>query len=214
MSLSVKIDLSSVAGLADKLASLDSKEFGRVALDAVNAAADEVYQLVVPRLNASINLPDNYVRDRMQIVHGTSTDRPASKIVATGSKPSMTQLARYSLKQEIQPNKWKRSGRKGDASRGIPLGSKQAGVSVEVTRGSRKLVERGFLIELNNGNGFGIATRTGTGKKDYRIRYGPSVYQLFKVAAAGVLDEAADILEDRLVDEANRLIAKTLGDSI
>jgi hypothetical protein len=208
----VTLDISRVGHLVNQLGELDSEAFGRMAMQVVNEVADDTYELARPRMLAAINLTDGYVKDRMSVKHATSPDRPSADIVASGASSSMTQLVRYGARQLVQPVKHpKRS--KGDQlyARHIAPGMKSAGISVEVTRGGRKPVEHGFFMPLRNGNGVGLFTRHGDGKKDYKIRYGPSVYQLFSHVASGMLGEVGDALEASLVEKATKLMNEKLA---
>lgn len=204
--LEITIDAAAITALSARFEQLDAAAFGELAVASVNDTADAVYELVVPRMTGVINLSPDYVRDRMEVQHATSADNARATIVASYRKNYMTSLARYQPRQVVVAT---RSGKgKGDASRGIAAGMKAAGVSVEVTRGARKMVDSGrsFLIKLNNGNGFGVATRHGAGRDNYRVRHGPSVYQLFKVAAEVVVPEATDMLEAELLGRVDKLM--------
>lgn len=207
---SVSFDVTKVDGLADKLSELGADAFADAALVAVNSAAQDVYDLVRPRMVKTLNLTQEYVAQRMQLKFGTDPGNIKAQIIAVGSKPAMTQLARYDARQLVKTALVPKRA-KGNPKLGIPKGMKQAGVSVEVLRGSVKPIPNAFLVELRNGNGLGVATRTGKGRKDYRIRYGPSVYQMFKYAAEQVTDEASDLIAERLATEAARVLEQKLG---
>lgn len=230
MSLDIKIDITAVSGLAERLGLLDAQAFGDLAVRTVNVVADETYDLVRPRMVNTVNLTDSYVQSRMEVRHAKSANDATATIIARGSGADMTILARYGAKQLMQPVKYpnasfaagargrnpKKPGsalswkpRIGDASRGIPVDMKGAGISVEVTRGSRKDIAGGFLMHLNNGNGVGLFTRSGD-KLTMKHRYGPSVYQLFSVAATKMLDDIGESLESQLVIEAEKLFTKAL----
>lgn len=200
----VAIDITKVKGLSDRLSELDAQAFRQAATLAVNQSADDVYQLVRPRMAAAVNLSEQYIGERIEVKHSSGSSRIEASIVAKGSKPTMTQLARYNPKQITTPAK----RAKGDARRGILPGTKQAGVSVEVIRGQPKIMPGAFLIPLNNSNGWGVATRIKgrTDRKGYKVRYGPSVYQLFRVAADNVLNEAGVMLEEKLIEEVMKVM--------
>lgn len=205
----VDIDVASVSALADRLSTLDADSLGGAALRAVNAIADETYDLARPRMIDKINLSDAYVQKRMRVEHATDPNKASATIIASGSRPDMTILARYGARQLTQPVKHPSRSR-GDQlySRNMAPGQKSGGISVEVTRSSRKTIANGFFMPLKNGNGVGLFTREGPGKKNYKHRYGPSVYQLFRVTADSMLGEVGDNLQTRLLSEVDREINK------
>jgi hypothetical protein len=208
----VDIDVRSVEGLVERLNELGGERLGDIALRTVNQVVDEVYSLVVPRLSQRVNLPVDYIQTRMSVQKGSNPNAPAASVVASGSKPNVTTLARYAPRQLVQAAKRPKNS-KGDARAGIKIapGMKSAGISVEVTRGSRKSITNGFYMPLKNGNGLGVFTRTGPGKKAYRHRYGPSVYQMFKSEAIESAPDAADMLTERLLDNVESEIKKVLS---
>lgn len=200
----VEIDISRIERLGEALGGIDASSLGEASMRAVNTVADETYDLARPRMLATINLTDTYVRDRMTVNHATNPNNVSASIVAKGSKGAMTILARYGARQLVQPVKHPARSR-GDQlySRNIAPGMKAAGISVEVTRGARKPITNAFFMPLKGGNGIGLFTREGEGDKNYKHRYGPSVYQLFRTTARNMIDEVADNLENTLVEEVN-----------
>lgn len=222
----VEFDISRVERLADQLAGLNGEEFGRAALTVVNQVIDETYEIARPRMIRTINLTDSYVRDRMYVEHARDPNNVRGAIVASAQRKDMTMLARYDSQQTLRDVNWSNdrilalgktfgpwpgwTKRTGDARRGVAPNLKVQGMSVEVTRGARKPIENAFYMPLRNGNGMGLFTREGDGKKNYRHRYGPSVYQMFAFVAKGLVDEVGDSLETQLADEAERLLQKAL----
>jgi hypothetical protein len=209
MSLKFTVDVGAISQLADRLGELDAAAFGELAVRTVNDSADATYEAVRPRMIASINLSDDYVTNRMEVRHAKSANDATATIVARGSGGDMTILARYGAQQLVAVPKGTRKPAKGSAARGIPPGMKGAGVSVEVTRGNRKDIAGGFLMNLRNGNGLGLFTRA-KGSAKIRHRYGPSVYQLFKTVATDMQVEIQNDLTTRLVDEAEKVLLKAL----
>lgn len=222
----IEFDISRVERLADRLSDLSADEFGRAALTVVNQVIDDTYELARPRMLRTLNLTDRYVQDRMRVEHATDPNRVKGAIVASGARNDMTILARYNSQQTLRDVNWsndrilamgKQFGkwpgwtkRTGDASRGVPVNQKVRGMTVEVTRGVRKPIENAFYMPLKNDNGMGLFTREGDGKKNYKHRYGPSVYQMFSFVAKGLVDEVGDAMETQLADEAERLLQKAL----
>lgn len=233
MGFSVNIDVTALDRLAGRLDGISEVSLGVATRRAVNDAADSIYELARPRMNAGINLTDEYIKSRMKVTHATQGGKAEAVITGNGGKSDMTQLINYGAKQMVQRVNYTNSDilaagnqfrkwagwtkRTGSDMRGIPVDQKQAGISVAVTRGSVKPIEHGFLVLLNRGterggNGLGIATRSkgAKGKDNYKVRYGPSVYQLFRHVASGILDEARDELEANVVQYATELLEKEL----
>lgn len=227
--LSVRIDASAVERLAGTLGEFESKTLGEASRKAVNDTADRVYDLARPKMIEKINLTDEYVRSRMQVKHATATGKAEAVIVASGNRNNMTQLVNYGAIQRqadvnwsneriaqmgIKFSKWPGwTKRTGDRLRGIPANQKAAGVGVSVTRGSNSAIAHGFLVSLSNGAGIGVATRSkgAKGRKDYKVRYGPSVYQLFRKTAEAIIDDATDMLETTLVEYATDMMKRQLA---
>lgn len=219
-SFKVTVDASAVIRLADSLEALSPENFNQVAVSAVNRTADAVYDLAVPRMISVINLTDSYVRDRMKV--NRAVTRAEAQIVAARDSAHQTMLSRYGDDQQTKPVNWSNSRiagmglefgkwpgwtmRIGDRSRGIPADSKAAGVTVQVARGSTKLMPGAFLLKLKGGD-VGIATHSGS---KYKVRYGPAVYQLFRTTAIKMVDESSDMLEETLVGEVNKFIERSL----
>lgn len=200
----VEIDISRIERLGEALGGIDAGSLGEASMRAVNTVADETYDLARPRMLATINLTDTYVRDRMTVNHATNPNNVSASIVASGARNDMTILARYGARQLVQPVKHPARSR-GDQfySRNIAPGMKAAGISVEVTRGARKPITNAFFMPLRNVGTVGLFTREGKGDKNYKHRYGPSVYQLFRTTARNMIDEVTDNLENTLVEEVN-----------
>jgi hypothetical protein len=207
-SFSVKVDISQVVGLSDRLAGLATEELGAATVKAINDTTDSIYDLARTRMLASVNLTDAYIQRKMKVAPAT-TGKPEASITAFGQRGDMTGLSHYGAMQVTQavlnPTR-----SKGDKKRGIPQGQKAAGISVEVTRGKRALVERGFTmpgIEDKDGN-MVVFARNRANK--IRSRTGPSVYQLFRAAAIVIEPEAEDQLRDSLVQMAEKALEKGL----
>lgn len=209
--VTVEVDFRAADGLIAKLNTISTDTLAEVALRTVNEVVEDVYQLVVPRVSQRVNLVESYVRTRISVEKGTNKNSPVASVVASGSKSNMTRLANYAPRQLVQVAKHpKRS--KGDPRAGIKIaqGMKSAGISVEVTRGSRKSMPGAFLMQLKNNNGMGVFTR-GTGDKKVKHRYGPSVYQLFKTEAVESAPDASEMLATRLLDNIDIEIKKVLA---
>lgn len=209
----LKIDASQVVKLGERLAQANGEEIGRASVTALNEVVDRTYELARDKMIAGINLTDDYLRRRMTLQHATP-GKPVASITASGARNATTVLGRYDAKPVIVVNNKGRPG-KGNKALGIPPGQKQAGVTVEVTRGnvSDGFVPRGFLLPLNRGteaggNGMGVFARTKDGK--LRHRYGPSVYQLFAYQVERIVNDVTDDLEDTLAEQVDLALQKAI----
>lgn len=209
----LKIDAAQVVKLGERLAQVSGEEIGRASVTALNEVVDRTYELARDKMIAGINLSDDYLRRRMTLQHATP-GKPVASITASGARNATTVLGRYDAKPVIVANNKGRPG-KGNKALGIPPGQKQAGVTVEVTRGnvSDGFVPRGFLLPLNRGteaggNGMGVFARTKDGK--LRHRYGPSVYQLFAYQVERIVNDVTDDLEDTLAEQVDLALQKAI----
>jgi len=209
----LKIDAAQVVKLGERLAQVSGEEIGRASVTALNEVVDRTYELARDKMIAGINLTDDYLRRRMTLQHATP-GKPVASITASGARNATTVLGRYDAKPVIVANNKGRPG-KGNKALGIPSGQKQAGVTVEVTRGnvSDGFVPRGFLLPLNRGteaggNGMGVFARTKDGK--LRHRYGPSVYQLFAYQVERIVNDVTDDLEDTLAEQVDLALQKAI----
>ena len=211
--LALKIDTRELDTLRDRLGEMTGEEIGRATVTALNGVVDRAYELSRERMIAGINLSDDYLRRRMTVARATP-GKPVASITASGARNATTVLGRYDAKPVIVANNKGRPG-KGNKALGIPSGQKQAGVTVEVTRGqtSDGFVPRGFLLPLNRGteaggNGFGVFARTRDGK--LRHRYGPSVYQLFAYQVERIVNDVTDDLENTLSEQVDLALRKAI----
>lgn len=201
------IEVKEIELAAERLAGFDEQDLLTAQVKAVAEVADRAYDTNRRRMNAGINLDDAYITRRMTM----SAVRTEGKtirvdIVANGN---LTVLGHYSPKivTRAAPKA------KGDPSRGISPGQKASGVTVEVTRGSRRTIPGGFILPLrkgtlSGGNGMSVFTRGADGR--LRNRYGPSVYQLFRFALGETIDETSSDLENSVSDAIERELVKIL----
>lgn len=210
MSSFVGIDASQLAAAAEELG-VAAAVVQRTVYRAINGVAAKTMTRARRDIVSQVKLTASYVRERLAL-------RPAAPgrlraVIAGRQRP--TRLATYGARQLTV----KAARAKGDALRAIAAGSKQAGVAANVTRGRAPRKIRGaFLMPLraggaSGGNGMGIFTRTGTGPKDIRHRYGPSVDD---VLAGVVLKIEGDVqleLEAAVVRQARYEFEKALKTS-
>ena len=206
---SFTVDVTQLARAAEKLARVDDLTLDKSMVAELNEIVDEVYETARGRMNAGINLTDAYLQSRMTVIHATPERGLRAEIVARGGQAEQTPLGRY----YVGPNTVAAPRAKGDPSRGIAPGQKRAGVKVEVSRGAPKTITNAFTMPLRvgdtaGGNGIGIFTRSKYGLVQHR--YGPAVYQLFRVAAGELEDSVGDKLE-RLGIVAEQALEKALS---
>jgi hypothetical protein len=205
---SITVDTKPLDALTDALGRISQPDFvEKAAIAAVNKVTDRTYDLARRRMNAGINLDDQYIARKLKVEHASKT--PRATITAAGD---LTVLGRYDPKIILKPVK--HPGRsKGDASRGIPPGLKSGGVTVQVGRGAVKPIAHGFLMPLRRGsdagaNGIGVFTRDANGR--VRHRYGPAVYQLFRATTENILGEVQDDLQATVNAALDTAINKAL----
>lgn len=207
---SFSVDVSQVEEQAKRLAQAENIGHDVALVRVLNSVVDDVYETARGRMNAGINLSDSYLQSKMAVVHATAERGLRAEIIARGGRDDQTPLGRYFVGQATvsAPKS------KGDAKRGISPGQKSAGVKVEVGRGQVKVLKNAFTQPLlagstAGGNGIGIFTRSRYGV--VRHRYGPAVYQLFRVAAGELEESIGDILVDKLGDAAQEALERALN---
>jgi len=190
-----------LTGLADaklmlaNLDGLDGQARGAM-VRSINAVAEETRQLAIEEILKQVALSASYVKQRLQIVKRASTDDPTA-IISARVRP--TQLLRYQGKQLYTKAK-------------LPGKRRLAGVSVQVKSSARggypKVITNGWIIKLKAGRrkesiggNLGIATREGPGRNNYRIRYAPSVDQVWSKVRDDVKDRISDTLARRFLQE-------------
>lgn len=219
---SITIDAAKLEGLAKSLAKVDGATLGRAALTGLNDTAAQAYEDARAKMNRGINLTDDYLKSRMELKPAENPVLPVATIKARGDLTNLISYRPQSVAKVVRfPNSmiapligkfgpnprkpgsvlpWKL--RKGDAARGIPVDQKQAGVRVEVTRGSAKLLEHSFVI-TSRGYTFVGSRAAGDhhGKGKVHAKLGPSVYQLFRHALdTAFLDGVQESLGKSVVD--------------
>lgn len=129
------------------------------------------------RIRGKLALPATYVRERLNIRPATLA-RPEAVIFA---KRRGVLLSRFKWRQLFERNTSK-------------PGRKRAGVAGVIVPGRQYRVRKFFVIpQLNNGNGPGIAIRTGKGRDAFEVLHAPSVSQAF----AWVRDDLSEEYSDR-----------------
>ncbi len=170
----------------------------------VNAVASKNRTAGSKAIRNEIKLPAEYVNKRLY-VSKKATLNNAEAIITGRKRP--TRLATYGAKQLLKAA----GGAKGDSLRSIGSGKKQAGVSVRVRRSEgRKKYRKAFLLPLESGNGMGMFIRFGSGKKDIRHMYGPSVDMVWR----DVKEDLRPKIRRDLSTEFSRQLAYLLGKEV
>ena len=233
---SITVDADAVEQLAAKLGEIDSATLGERLIETVNDVAGSAYELSRRTITTDINLTDAYVQRRMEFKPATKA-KPVAEIVAPFGKKNLTNLSHYGSETgETKPVNWtnerivsevfkgkdkfgpwpKWTRRTGAAHMDIPEGRKAYKMVAEVTRGKRTSIGKKFTIpgkRDSEGNPL-VFERIGPGGKSGKgliaPLYGPSVYQLFRVAAERIEDRVGDDLRDAVIDAAERAFQEVL----
>lgn len=204
----ISIDVRELQGLANRLGQIDGTTLAQVGVTALNEVAQRAEPTLRESIVATVNLTDAYVQARTGVRLATTNNLEAELFAPYRN----TALGRYHPNVKLQRAKSNPKRLKGNPHLGIPVGFKPAKLSVEVTRGGRKDIQNptAFLSPKqrdSDGNMF-IFTRLTKNKRPLKARYGPAVYQLYRVAIDAHLDQVATDLELSLMAEAESAIDK------
>ena len=206
---SIAVDVSGIENMADKLSGLSAERVSELMVDAINTTTETAYELSRKAILSGINLTDDYVQTHM-VVEKATAQNPKATIVALGGRGYTTSLSHYGAMQMTQGVLHPKRSR-GDAARGIPIGRKAAGMSVEVTQGSRKPIQHGFTMPGKKDSAGNLLVFTRDKFNRIKSRSGPAVYQLFRVAAERIEDQVYGDLENAVIDAAEKQFAKELS---
>lgn len=206
----IETDISKIEALAGRLDSITGEELQQAAAAAVNRVTDSAYMLFKRAMTGGLTLTEQYVDAKMRVEKAQPGTKVTAKIIA---KRSVTLLGHYAPIVITAPvKKPKRS--KGHAAILVPAGQKPVGASVEVSRGSRKVIQpkadtpdvvlwpskrdregNPMLFRITGG-------RTEKGLPKMQALYGPAVYQLFRYQIDKLSNTIEEDLEAALVQEA------------
>ena len=159
-----------------------------------------------------VNLKAGYVNEQLSLVKATE----ANPVGIIRGKRRGVLLSRFGATQLTRKAKYpaRSTGRMEISDsrakfKAIPAGKKAAGVSVKVSRnGSRKKMRSAFPLKFSNGS-VGVAIRTGKGKGDFKVVYGPSVDQVMRTLKPQlsrlIETEFDQIMESQLRYELGRI---------
>ncbi|MGE3907968.1 MAG: phage tail protein [Chloroflexota bacterium] len=159
-----------------------------VAQTAINSTLKRSKPKAVRAVRAQVALPRAYVDERMREIPATK-DKLEGRL---GTPKRGLLLSRFDFTERMLTRRRKRTvkgrGRKGDSYKA------RAGIRVKVKATSgKKLMPGAFLIRLRRGKelgtdvGIAIRRRGAKGRGNYKVRYGPSLSQVY----SGVKDDLA-----------------------
>jgi len=214
---SIKLDTSEIDGFAKALDQIDPSALGEAMVDTVNDAAERTFLLARKTMLGAINMNESYVLRKMEFKKASKTS-PTAEIVAPATKRkgrSNPFTTNERIAKEKGPNafgKWRKwTPRDGDEKRGIDAGEKAASLSVEVLRGQRKNVAFTFTLPGktdNDGNPLVFQRQPKSARIDALL--GPSVFQLFRVAAGKIEDGVYADLRAAVILTAEKELEKVL----
>ena len=161
---------------ADRLDRVSGSVIGTAARDAVNEVITRFERDATDGMTADYGLAPAYVRGKTDVRLADSILNPKAEMVTRGD---LTILGRFPLQQLTQSA----PRAKGDPSRGIAPGRKQAGVRATIRRSAPAERDKWFTMRLHAGNApganIGVFVRA-TGRDKPKHIYGPAPYSLFR----------------------------------
>lgn len=192
MTLDVKVDVSQLVNLSETVEKTPN-EIGKRIVTSINVVANKMLVNSKKMIVAQVNLTGDKVDSKMTIEPATESNL-TSIITARGRG---TLLVNFGAKQIIKT-----------ASSRSKSGSKNAGVSVNIKpSGVAGVIEHGFFMRLKNSGAIGVFTRDQSGK--LRIRYGPSVDQVFKGVSTELAPQVEIDLQKELLAEFDQMEIST-----
>ena len=193
-----------IEGLKNAIKDLNPRIYQSALAATVNDLSGAVKTEVAQRIKTRYTIQSSRVKAGIKLKARAIRSRPQAVIEFMRKPPGLqhykaiqitTAGVRYSVKgkgKEIAKRQMKR-------------GKPTQGVSVEVIRGQRKIVQRAFLAQMRRG-GIGIwRTKKGTKRKLERL-YGPSVGGIFR--AIGGEEIARRIINERIQRVFSRQIER------
>lgn len=190
----MSVSIEGVPAVSRMLAEMNGI-YPKVTYRAINKSVAKTKTAVNSAIREQINLPAAYVREKLKTQSATPSELSGR---VYGEKRGIL-LSRFSANALLQKSKSLPSRLKGRAGLSdgsvsfdaIPAGKKLKQISVKIkTHGSRQKLKL-FPIRLRGSNAIGLAVRTGKGKRDYKILYGPSISQVFNTLKDGLEGDAS-----------------------
>lgn len=198
-----------IVALAERLGEITPEALVERLVEVTNDQLESAYELSRKRMLSGINLTDGYLKERFEINKATVKNGKGEIVAKARDKGDLTLLSRYDLKvtPEAVANP-KRS--KGYAKIGLAKGQKQGAPSVEVVRGARKPIQdKTAFVFISKSGAPLIVKRKPNGKLSSAL-LGPSVYQLFRVAATDLEEQIGDDYQAAIIEAAERELKKAL----
>ena len=181
-----------------------------------NRLTDLTGEAVETALVRSINKVTDRLRTKAAKVAREQVNFPASYLSPSGQRLWVKQRARKSAMEAIIEGRGRPTSLARFATTTYRKKRKDNSVPVMVAPGQKRLIKRGFLIKLRNGN-IGLAVRTNGGappgaykpkeiSKNLWLLYGPSVDQALQSASngGGIFEDLQIEALDELEDEFTR----------
>jgi hypothetical protein len=198
--VNIKLTVDQVERLADRFDGLTARgELALVAVDAVNAVAVAADRSIRHGENEGLNLSDADVQSRTLLSLATTT--PRAEMLTRGKS---VRMGEYPFTQQWTSAK---TQAKGDPSRGIPAGSKAAGVKVDMKSGDSAHSSHWFLLTSAKTGQTNVFYRN---RENYEFRIGPSPYQLARFQIALQQDSIAEALNAEALARMSKRIEGAL----
>lgn len=207
--VAVTIDAKgAMPALAERLGRISGSVIGLAARDAVNEVITRFERDAQHGMTADYGLTPAYVRSKTDVRLAESTLNPKAEMVTRGD---LTILGRFPLQQLTRPAQ---SRAKGDPSRGIAPGRKQAGVRATIKRSAPVARDKWFTMRLRAGaapgENTGVFVRA-TGRAKPKHIYALAPYSMFRhqvgVRLGDVETDLANTTMRTIVDRVEKAFA-------
>lgn len=157
--------------------------YPKVVYRAINKTVDKGKTLVSRKVRDELNLSAAYVGGRLSTSKASETNL-TGKISAEkrGILLSRFSSSRLTVKARSDVRYLKGYPALSDSSvsyAAITAGRRLQQMSLKVSASGGRNKGKFFALKLRGSGAIGLAVRTGTGKNDYEVKYGPSVSQVF-----------------------------------
>lgn len=149
--------------------------------DTLNDLAEQAKTTATKSILNDLNLPRNYIEEKLTVENATKKNLTAK--VRSLSRGIL--LSRFDAKT-------------------LTIGGKRNGVSVRVKQRTVKM-KKAFMLTGKNGNKL-VAIRQGKGRNNFKVLYGPSVSQAFKV----IQDPISQHVRNNFISTFNKNLQQTI----
>lgn len=202
MGVDIKIDVSKVDSLADRLGRISSGDIGLGASRAVNTVTTRFMDVAMAGEIADINLEPTYVKSKTDLKLSTPGPNPRAEITTRGD---LTILGRYQPVVQLR----KPSTRK---ARYGPRRGRPIGTTVKIRRSGTEEQPKWFTMRLRAGAvaGSNVGVFIRLSKSKTKHIYGPSPYSLFRHQIVVRQDDVSADLQASAVAEIGGIIERNL----